>query len=268
MHLGLLARRDLALDPGEAPAACSSLARSSRALRSGRTAVRSSTASSLSTTLPGSAKTETVLTSVASVSPLRSMMSGRAAAIAAEASRRMLPEKSGATASMTSRPAMTANSAEKPTATRPDPRRALVEPQAEQLARRSPRLGRSAPAPARLRGVRRWSKRQPTWSYLRRRSGRGRARAAGLLVLRGLGRFEKAESLQLAADLVAPLRPVRKVRHPGELIDVQGLQVEVLVRNRLQAVGPIQKLPLRLQNRDGVALACWTFAFVLATCSA
>jgi hypothetical protein len=61
--------------------------RSSRALTSGSTAVRSSTASSLSTTLRGSAKTETTLTSVAITSPLRSRMSGRAAAISRPAAR-------------------------------------------------------------------------------------------------------------------------------------------------------------------------------------
>jgi hypothetical protein len=87
MHLRLLARRDLALDPDEALLGAELVAQLA-GVEIGQTAVSSSTASSLSMMLRGSANTETVFTSVASTSPLRSTMSGRAAEITDAATRR------------------------------------------------------------------------------------------------------------------------------------------------------------------------------------
>ena len=82
--------------------------RTSAVSRSGSTAVRSSIASSTSMILRGSANSEGTRTSVASTSPLRSMMSGRAVATASEEPPWRAIGASGATANSTSRPAMTA----------------------------------------------------------------------------------------------------------------------------------------------------------------
>ena len=96
-----------------------SLSRNSLASSSGRTAVKSSVASSLSRILRGSAKTETVRISVAITTPLRSRMSGRAAEIAFEVARRRPTCSFGIIASATSRPLIARNSTLKPRMTRP-----------------------------------------------------------------------------------------------------------------------------------------------------
>ena len=186
--------------------------------------------------------------SVASTVPLRSTMSGRAAEIAVEVARRRPTCSLGSVASITSRPVMAMNSAEKPRMTRPT-RGWLFSPlirktsrsQARRRARRRP-LASCAPASL------------CCWHL-------AHGRPPGVvtpLALRSLGvsvGSAEAEILELAADRV-DLRPaIGNVGSAHDLRDLQRLQVEMAVGQRLQPVGPVEILPLGLQHGDGVALA-------------
>src|SRR3954451_2748664 len=233
-----------------------SLSRSSRALRSGRTAVRSSTASSLSTTLRGSAKTETTCTSVAMTSPLRSTMSGRAAAMALPVARRSAERSSGESAMSARRPAMTPNSARKAKATSATRARLLSTRSWNRLlakphARRS-RPGRGGGGASSAASRSGWA-RSVMASPRRRPCGRGGAGLVRALLLRGRG-LQQAEHLELAPDLVRPRRLARQLGEAGELLRAQRHEVEMAVDHRLQPVRPVEMLPFGLEHRDAVAL--------------
>ena len=203
--------------------------------------------------LRGSAKTDTILTSVARTSPLRSTMSGRAAEISDDVDAAHLARCLARDRKIDEPAADHAEQAREAERRETDARRALVDAQAEELAQRCPRTprfgGAALAAGSSVCGLVR-SRASPFRGLGRRGAG-----VAGL-VLRRRCRLEQVRAPRACGRSRPHARGRfgRSDRRASCWIFMR-LQIEVLVRGRLQAIGTVEILPFGLQHGDGVALA-------------